>query len=615
MRSPTEVLSHLHEKGQEKTYRFARLYRNLYNPGFYETAYRNIYANGGSMTPGVDGTTMDGMGKRRIERLIATLQDQSYQPQPARRTYIAKQGNPAKKRPLGIPSGNDKLVQEVIRMLLEAIYEPTFSNNSHGFRPRRGCHDALQQIKDTFTGINWFVEGDITACFDSFDHHTLIALLRKRIEDERFIALMWKFLKAGYMEQWTYHETYAGTPQGSGMSPILANIYLHELDMYVEEYKAKFIAGNAPYRRVAAAYNKLNSAAYRFKRSNSGDWENLSENERRKHAKTLRQMRSAVRQVPSREFRDTSFKGLHYTRYADDFIIGMAGSREDAETLKTEIGTFLQEKLHLTLSVEKTKITHSSQRARFLGYDITISRDQSIKRQKNGVCRRMYSGSVKLFVPHEKWASKLREYKAIRVTRDDKGRDHWRATHRSELINRPDFEILSRYNAEVRGLYYYYCIAHNASAIGKFAGLMKHSMLKTFAGKYRTKVAKIQERYNRNGIFTVQYLTKSGMKQMAFYHGGYKRRPMPVRGLINTLPAFRKYERANSLAGRLKAKVCELCGIPSSELEMHQVKRLKSLSGELPWERVMLDKRRKTLAVCHRCHEIIHTCPDTVSHG
>lgn len=215
MRNPIEVLKSLESKATQTDYRYERLYRNLYNPEFYLLAYQNIAKSTGSMTAGTDGMTLDGMSMTRINRIIATLKDHSYQPNPARRHYIAKQNNPAKMRPLGIPSTDDKLVQEVVRMLLEAIYEPTFSPRSHGFRPGRSCHTALKEVQATFTGVNWIIEGDIKACFDSFDHHVLIAILRKRIKDEYFISLMWKFLKAGYMEQWEYHKTFSGTPQGS----------------------------------------------------------------------------------------------------------------------------------------------------------------------------------------------------------------------------------------------------------------------------------------------------------------------------------------------------------------------------------------------------------------
>jgi len=213
LREPVKVLKSLSEQAINKQYKFKRLYRNLYNLEFYFLAYKNISQSQGSMTSGVDGKSLDGMSEKRISALIESIRSFSYQPNPARRVYIEKK-NSTKKRPLGIPSTEDKLVQEVVKMILESIYEPNFSDCSHGFRPKRSCHSALQQIQNQFTGITWFVEGDIHACFDSFDHHVLVNILRERIEDENFLALIWKMLKAGYMEQWAYNCIFSGTPQG-----------------------------------------------------------------------------------------------------------------------------------------------------------------------------------------------------------------------------------------------------------------------------------------------------------------------------------------------------------------------------------------------------------------
>lgn len=587
-------------------YRFKRLYRNLYNPEFYLLAYRNIYANEGSMTPGVDGETLDGMSSPRIERIIGALKDRSYHPNPARRTYIAKK-NSKKRRPLGIPSGDDKLVQEVVRMILESIYEPTFSDQSHGFRPKRSCHTALEQLQRTFAGTNWFVEGDIQACFDSFDHHVLIDILRRRIDDEAFITLMWKFLKAGYMEQWQYHKTYCGTPQGSGISPILANIYLHELDTHMEEYKAGFVTGTRFNRKVNPEYTKLNDAVKKYKRQNAKIWNTLTEAEKKERAGVLRRLREKQRSVPSKKFRDESYKNLQYVRYADDFIVGIIGSKEDAEAIKVDLAVFLKEKLNLTLSAEKTKITHTTDRARFLGYDISISKSQEVtKRQGKKV--KGYSGAVKLYVPHEKWESKLLEYGAIRIKKDKvTQKEHWKAIHRPKLINLQDIEILSKYNSEVRGLYNYYSLACNAVAISKFASLMHYSMLKTFANKYRTTASKIKKRYYRNGRFTVIYPTKGGMKESMFFNGPFVRKDRPNVAQADVLPAYKRYDKPNRLAAKLRAKTCELCGEYTNEVQIHQVKRLKDLTGQSEWEAVMLKNRRKTLAVCPACHCEIHS--------
>lgn len=603
MRNPTDVLNSLSDKSKNPEYRFQRLYRNLYNPDFYLLAYKNIYANGGSMTPGVNGITIDGMSSQRIAKLIESLKDRSYQPNPARRTYIAKKNNPAKKRPLGIPSGDDKLVQEVIRMLLESIYEPNFSDASHGFRPQRSCHTALTKIQKAFTGAKWFVEGDIKACFDSFDHHVLIDILRKRIDDEAFISLMWKILKAGYMEQWQYHMTYSGTPQGSGMSPILANIYLNELDRYMGEYKARFYK---PTRTANPAHRNMASKIFYYKAKNDKVWDDLSVEEKKECARTLRQMRSEQRKLPTHPVQETSYKAIQYVRYADDFIVGVIGSHEDAKKLKQDLTVFLKEKLGLTLSTEKTKITNTAENARFLGYDISVSRSQDIKRLKNGKRQRVYSGVVQLRMPLEKWTAKLLEYGAIRIKKDESGKERWKTMPRGKLINRTDIEILSRYNSEIRGLYNYYAIAGNVSTLNHFSSRMKYSMLKTFGSKYRCKVRKIKERYVKNGEFTVAYKTKSGMKESVYYHDGFRKKTEPALGQVDMLDIYKKYDKPNSLAIRLHTNKCELCGMDCDGLEMHQVRRLKDLNGEQEWERIMLQRRRKTLAVCPSCHIEIH---------
>ena len=277
LREPVKVLKSLSEKTTNKEYKFKRLYRNLYNPEFYFLAYKNISQSQGSMTLGVDGKSLDGMSEKRINALIESLKDFSYQPNPARRVYIEKK-NSTKKRPLGIPSTEDKLVQEVVKMILESIYEPNFSDYSHGFRPNRSCHSALQQIQNQFTGITWFVEGDIHACFDSFDHHVLVNILRERIEDENFLALIWKMLKAGYMEQWVYNCTFSGTPQGSGVSPMLANIYLSKLDEFAERLKKEFSKGKS---KDNLEYSRAASKLYYIRRRNRANWDSWNEQQRK----------------------------------------------------------------------------------------------------------------------------------------------------------------------------------------------------------------------------------------------------------------------------------------------------------------------------------------------
>lgn len=605
MRNPTEVLKSLTEKSEDESYRFQRLYRNLYNPEFYWLAYKNIYANKGSMTAGADGTTIDGMSNERIHGIIASLRDRSYRPKPAKRVYITKKNN-NKKRPLGIQSGNDKLVQEVVKMILESIYEPVFSNKSHGFRPNRSCQTALMQIQKTFTGTNWFVEGDIHACFDSFDHHVIVDILKRRIDDEMFIQLIWKFLKAGYMEQWAYNRTYSGVPQGSGVSPILANIYLNELDEFMEEYAEGFHKGRE--KKMNPKYKSITNRLSEYRCEGKAVWQELSREERKERSKVLKEKLKIQKSMTPTVPIDTNYKRIQYTRYADDFLVGVIGSKEDAETIKSDIKKFLEETLKLEMSDEKTKITHTGDRARFLGYDVTVSRDQTLKKTVNGKVQRTQSGVVKLYVPREKWVNKLIEYKAIKIKINENGKERFVALHRGKLVNQSDIEILARYNAEVRGLYNYYSIANDAFKIGRFANVMKYSMYKTFACKYKTNVHEIKRRYCRDGLFTVAYETRQGRKTTTFYRDGFKRKEYATKfDNVSELPQYSKYAKTNTLKQRVERHTCELCQKDCRNLEIHQVKKLKDLKGDAGWILLMRKKRRKTLVVCPECHSLIHS--------
>ena len=260
MRNPETILNNLVKHSSVSSYKYERLYRILFNEDMFSVAYQRIYAKQGNMTPGTDGKTIDQMSVQRIEKLIESLKTEAYQPKPARRVYIPKKNG--KERPLGIPSFEDKLVQEVIRMILEAIYEEHFEYTSHGFRPHRSCHTALTQVQEKFTGVKWFIEGDIKGFFDNINHDILVDTLKERISDERFLRLIRKFLKAGYIERWRFQNTYSGTPQGGIISPILANIYLDRFDKYIKEYAEKFNKGER--RRISSEYRRLNNKKTRL---------------------------------------------------------------------------------------------------------------------------------------------------------------------------------------------------------------------------------------------------------------------------------------------------------------------------------------------------------------
>lgn len=595
MRSPENVLKSLSRQATKEGYRYERLYRNLYNPEFYLLAYQNIATAQGSMTAGTDGRTLDGMSMERIEAIIAKIRDHSYQPNPARRVYIAKK-NSNKKRPLGIPSTDDKLIQEVIRMILEAIYEPTFLGNSHGFRPNRSCHTALKEITTIFTGAKWIIEGDIKACFDSFDHHIIINLLKKRIKDDALISLMWKFLRAGYMEQWNYHTTYSGSPQGSGMSPILANVYLHELDIAMEKMKLRFDVGDTRHRMVHKDFGKVRWAQRVAKKKLENDRSN-------ENVKAFKEARKVMLSTPHLCEKDDTYKRLQYNRYADDFLIAVIGSKKDAMNIKEQVKVFLEDELKLTMSEEKTHVTHSSNMMRYLGYDIRVSRSQDAKRTKKGL-QRVWNGKVQLYVPKEKWITKLHEYGAFRIKKDENGKEYWKPMHRGALMYLDEVSIISKYNSEIRGLYNYYRMAINASNLGKFHSMMRGSCLKTIAAKHNTSVAKTYAKlHSENADFGVNYKTKSGIKRCEFYHDGFKRNKNQAPQFADIMPIYRLQIRPTSLAGRLKSGICEACGESPVKVYMHHVKRLKDLKFENEFDILMIEKRRKSLALCPKCFE------------
>ena len=604
MRSPQNVLESLSSKACNSNYQYQRLYRNLYNPEFYLTAYQKIQAKQGSMTAGTDGKTVDGMGMKRINALIAKLRDFSYRPSPARRTYIPKANG--KKRPLGIPSFDDKLVQEVVRMILESIYEPTFLNTSHGFRPKRSCHTALQYVQKNFTGVKWFVEGDIKGCFDHVDHHVLVNILRRRIQDEHFIGLIWKFLKAGYMEDWVYHNTYSGTPQGSIISPILANIYLNELDVFMAQYAQTFRQGDK--RRINPAYKKPLD-----KRRGKQEWLKRNEHKIFQEQKAavkaeINEINQYLRTIPYVDPMDDSYKRLVYVRYADDFLIGVIGSKVDAKQVKADVGQFIRKQLHLELSQEKTLITHGSDYAQFLSFQITTSTEQNSTRTKAGYIKRSYTGRIKLYVPKEKWLKRLLSYGTLKIQYDKNNgnKEIWEPICRSGLRNLDDLEILNQYNAEIRGLYNYYRIAHNATVLNNFLYVMKYSMYKTFAGKYRTSMRKIIQKYTKNRDFVITYQGKSGEKSVAFYNQGMRRDTHVSATDPDIIGRARENRNYTSLVQRLRGCQCEWCGATDVEIEIHHVKKLKDLSGRAEWERHMIARRRKTMALCHNCHVKLH---------
>ena len=597
MRSPERVLNSLNEHSKDSSYKFERLYRILFNEELFYVAYQKIASNGGSTTKGSDGRSIDEMSLARIETLIASLKDESYQPHPSRRVHIPKKNG--KTRPLGIPAFEDKLVQEVVRMILEAIYEGHFETTSHGFRPKRSCHTALLHIQKTFNGAKWFIEGDIKGFFDNIDHDVLVGILRERISDDRFIRLIRKFLKAGYVEDWTFHNTYSGTPQGGIVSPILANIYLDKLDKYVKEYIQHFDKGTK--RRPGKESNNLANERKRTVRKLKKVKDGTEKAALVARLKAIEQERAAF---PSGDEMDGSYRRLKYIRYADDFILGVIGSKEDALRIKEDIKSFLSESLALELSEEKTLITHTGKSAKFLGYEITVTRDNHQRRDVRGCLRRTYGKRVRLNVSMATLRDKLLEYGAMEIKLRN-GKEIWKPKCRSGLIFNDDLEILDRYNRETVGFCNYYLIANNCVVLHNFRYIMEYSMYKTFAGKYRSTVRKINKKYRYNKLFTVKYEQKGAIKSRTFYKTSFKRRTTAFNGSCDIEPYSIADVSRTNLTDRLKAEKCELCGA-TGKLIMHHVRNLKDLKGKESWKRLMSARKRKTIALCPSCHRLRH---------
>jgi group II intron reverse transcriptase/maturase len=541
----------------------------------------------------VDNDTADGFSTEKINEIIKSLSDETYAPKPVRREYIQKKQNSAKKRPLGIPSFTDKLVQEVLRMVLEAVYEPVFSDYSHGFRPKRSCHTTLNSMKREFTGISWFIEGDIKGCFDNIDHHVLVDIINSKIKDARLIKLIWKFLKAGYMEDWKYHATYSGCPQGGIASPILANIYLNELDKFAAKLAKEFYE---PKAKVRTAEYARTAAAIQYAKGKAKTAKGQKKTELLMRIKTLQ---AELYKIP---FSTKTDKVVKYIRYADDFIIGVKGDRVECAQIKKQFSEFISQTLKMELSEEKTLITHSSQYARFLGYDIRIRREQKLKPHGNHLARTLNNKMERNIPFADKIMPFLFNKSIIRQAHDGK----IEPIARKYLYGCTDLEIVSAYNSELRGICNYYGIASNFTRLDYFAYLMEYSCLKTLAGKHGCTSKKIIEKY-RDGKnkWSIPYQTAKGLKRREFAKFADCKNADSFNDTIIDF-AVRHAGTRTTFEKRLSAEVCELCGKTDTPLQIHHVNKVKNLKGKHFWERMMIAKKRKTLAVCKDCHHNIH---------
>jgi group II intron reverse transcriptase/maturase len=586
MQEAEVVLSVLRERGR-KGLPLTQLYRQMFNKELYLLAYGNIYSNQGAMTPGASEETADGMSEDKIEQITGLMRREQYRFSPARRVYIPKKNG--KLRPLGLPSWSDKLVGEVVRLLLEAYYDPGFSDRSHGFRKGRGCHTALREIHNTWTGTTWFVEGDISDCFGSFDHEILLGILAEKIHDQRFLRLIRHMLKAGYLEDWDYRDTLSGVPQGGVVSPLLSNIYLHKLDEFVErELIPQYTRGAL--RAANPAYRQVDSLLRRARRR--GD------------RAAARRLARRMRTLPSTDPMDPGYRRLRYVRYADDHLLGFTGPKAEAEEIKARLAAFLRETLGLELNAAKTLITHArTQRARFLGYDITVQHS-STKITRN---RRSVNGKIALRVPPEVVKAQCARY-----------RRHGTPWHRPRLQNLDDYDIVRVYAAEYRGVVNYYLLAQDVWRLRTLRWHAETSMLKTLAAKHTSTVTKMAARHRAKVITGDGPRTcfqarrkRTGKPDLVARFGGIILRQDRRAVITDPDPVPVRVPRKELLA-RLRQRECELCQAGTT-VAVHQITGLTELGKPGPdqpaWATLMARMRRKTLIVCAPCHDWIHANP------
>jgi group II intron reverse transcriptase/maturase len=590
-------------EGIEKCSRQGHKVRNLFNimtnnPKLWLQAYANIYPNKGALTEGIDKITVDGFCEDRVANTIKLLKEGRYQCKPSRRTYIRKSNG--KQRPLGIQSGDDKLVQEVVRLLLERVYEPVFTETSHGFRTGRSCHTALDEIRKVWTGARWLINVDVAGYFDNIDHRILVNLLEQKIDDQKFIRLIKSMLHAGYLEDWQYHRTYSGTPQGSGCSPILANAYLHELDKFMEEIKASFDQGKK--RRGNPEYQLLSRQIREYRRaidvlgSTSAEAQELKDR--------IKQLDRQRKSMPSGDTQDPHYKRVHYVRYADDSLIGIIGSHAEAEQMMAQVKEFLRNKLNLPIAEEKSTVAHAQKGMIFLGHEVrSFSSDKEKKVTIGGRHTKMRTikQNIDLYVPEER-------IKKFSQARGYGNYDRLESKHRLELLSLSDYEIIGTYNAELRGLANYYALAKDTKQkLSRLEYLTQGSLVKTLANKHQTKVTKIALGLKRGEDYVHRCTINDKVKEIKVFKLKDLNLQPKTWEKIDQLPNTYVYAGRTEILERLAAEICEYCGKEDGYFEVHHVRKLADLKdGKEKWQKQMSARRRKTMVLCVECHDLLH---------
>lgn len=596
------IMSFLENKEIKDIYVDIICEKNLLKRCYYEVSKKKS-AN----TKGTDEETLDSYSKETIETLRQKLLDHSFKFKPIRKIEIPKPNGGTRK--LGIPGPRDKVIQRAMVHALNFHYEKEFLDSSHGFRPNRSCHSALQKITG-WAGTKWFIEGDISQCFDKIDHHVLAKLLERKVNSKQFMDLYWKAVRSHYINLTTKTDEFSmiGTPQGSAVSPVLANIVLHELDIFmqnkIDEFKrtGKTSTAHPEYNRIHTKISNLRqyfSPNYRYNKTLSKE----QENERLKDILKLEKERAKLpSKIPSKGIR------IYYVRYADDFLVGVNGPRRIAEELKEEIKTFLSDKLKLTLNSEKTKITKSDERVLFLGAHIKrhTSRTNDQKRRANShtsdgrkIRGRLGQGRIIALAPLERIVKRLKEQGICKIINFSQRTII--PTRKTSWMNLNEIEIVQRYNAVWQGILEYYSFAYNRSQLNLIQFLLHHSLACTLMNKLKLNSRK-------------QIFIKFGKKITVGQNSKGKPYEFQLQSSLKRINKFsntgnwnlfRTFNRSVRVSGGTLEQPCIICD-SKENVEMHHRRPLKASKTDNTLKGIKINLSRKQIPVCRSCHISIH---------
>jgi group II intron reverse transcriptase/maturase len=562
------------------------LYRMICNKKLLNISYNLIKSKPGNMTPGTDNEVLDKTSGRTVENIIAQLRAKTFLFKPVKRVYIKK----GKKRPtrlLRVHSPKDKIVQKAISLIMENIYEPTFSTHSHGFRTGKSCHTVLQEFRGTWAGIKWVIEGNIKLYYENLDQHSLINILRRKIKDERFIQLIWKLIRAGVEENKVLKKTRIGTPQGEIISSILANIYLHELDKYLVTTSKEIYTLYKHSKRMNPEYKHIHYEIYRLKTQTiKGRAVNTTLN--KDQLAQLGNLEKKLRTIPSKDPTTPEYRKLLFIRYADDWIIGIIGEKQDATKIQMKVETYVKEHLKLTLSTEKTKLTYlRNPTTRFLGYELqteSISKFSTLNTQY----KQTVGWHPRIVMPVNNIISRMADNNFCTKLGTGIRKKRW--------IHYPDKIIVQKFNYIIRGFRNYYNPADNfGSGMKRIEYILKFSCVHTLASKRRTRISHQIKRMEKIGL------------DIKKPHGNNKWdfniKPFDYNAI------FIKYTKMHNL---LSSSKCVACA-STEHLEIHNVKALEKNNVDHIDKHtieVMQRMQRKQMYICRTCYLGIYSSRD-----